>query len=65
VDKVDADDDAAAQVYDQVPKQLLYTKQQAATALAMSTGHLNELVRTGKIRAVKDGGRVKLTPADL
>jgi excisionase family DNA binding protein len=65
VDKIDADDDADALVYDQVPKQFLYTKQQAATALAMSTGHLNELIRAGKIRAVKDGGRVKLTPADL
>jgi excisionase family DNA binding protein len=65
VDKNDADDDAAALFYDKVPKQFLYTKQQAATALAMSTGHLNELIRTGKIRAVKDGGRVKFAAADL
>jgi excisionase family DNA binding protein len=65
VDKIYADDDAAALFYAKVPKQFLYTKQQAATALAMSTGHLNELIRARKIRAVKDGGRVKFTPADL
>jgi excisionase family DNA binding protein len=65
VDKIDADDDAADLLYDKVPKQFLYTKQQAATALAMSPGHLNELIRDGKIRAVKDGSRVKLTTADL
>jgi excisionase family DNA binding protein len=65
VDEIYADDDAAALFYAKVPKQCLYTKQQAATALAMSTGHLNELIRARKIRAVKDGGRVKFTPADL
>jgi excisionase family DNA binding protein len=65
VDRVDADDEAAAQFYDKVPKQFLYTKQQAATALAMSAGHLNELIRARRIRAVKDGGRVKFTAADL
>jgi excisionase family DNA binding protein len=65
VDSIDASDDAAALFYDKVPKQFLYTKQQAATALAMSAAHLNELMRAGKIRAVKDGGRVKFTPADL
>jgi excisionase family DNA binding protein len=48
-----------------VPKQFLYTKQQAATALAMSTGRLNDLIRAGKITAVQDGGRVKFTSADL
>ena len=65
VEKIDADDDAAAQLYDKVPKQFLYTKQQAATALAMSTGRLNDLIRARKITAVQDGGRVKLTSADL
>lgn len=65
MDKIDADDDAADLLFDKVPKQFLYTKQQAATALAMSMGHLNELIRAGKIRAVKDGGRVKLTAEDL
>lgn len=65
VEKIDADDDAAAQFYDKVPKQFLYTKQQAATALAMSTGRLNDLIRARKITAVQDGGRVKLTSADL
>ena len=65
VEKIDADDDAAAQFYDKVPKQFLYTKQQAATALAMSTGRLNDLIRAGKITAVQDGGRVKFTSADL
>ena len=65
VEKIDADDDAAAQFYDKVPKQFLYTKQQAATALAMSTGRLNDLIRAKKITAVQDGGRVKLTSADL
>jgi excisionase family DNA binding protein len=65
VDKVDADDDAAALFHDKVPKQFLYTKQQAATALAMSTARLNELLRARKIRAVKDGGRVKFAAADL
>jgi excisionase family DNA binding protein len=47
------------------PKQFLYTKQQAATALGMKTGHLNELLRAKKITAVKDGRRMKFTPADL
>jgi uncharacterized protein (UPF0333 family) len=65
VEKIDADDDAAAQFYDKVPKQFLYTKQQAATALAMSTGRLNDLIRARKITTVQDGGRVKLTSADL
>jgi excisionase family DNA binding protein len=65
VEKIDADDDAAAQFYDKVPKQFLYTKQQAATALAMSTGRLNDLIRARKITAVQDGGRVKFTSADL
>jgi excisionase family DNA binding protein len=65
VEKIDADDNAAAQFYDKVPKQFLYTKQQAATALAMSTGRLNDLIRARKITAVQDGGRVKLTSADL
>jgi excisionase family DNA binding protein len=65
VEKIDADHDAAAQFYDKVPKQFLYTKQQAATALAMSTGRLNDLIRARKITAVQDGGRVKLTSADL
>ncbi|OBF86323.1 hypothetical protein A5791_21095 [Mycobacterium sp. 852002-51163_SCH5372311] len=46
-------------------KQFLYTKQQAATALGMSTGHLKELTRYGKITAVKDGRRMKFTSADL
>jgi excisionase family DNA binding protein len=64
-EKIDADDDAAAQFYDKVPKQFLYTKQQAATALAMSTGRLNDLIRARKIKAVQDGGRVKFTSADL
>lgn len=58
MDTIDADDGAsAAQFYDKVPKQFLYTKEQAAAALAMSTGHPDELVRGRKIRAVKDGGR--------
>lgn len=65
VEKIDADDDAAAQFYDKVPKQFLYTKQQAATALAMSTGRLNDLIRARKITTVQDGGRVKFTSADL
>jgi excisionase family DNA binding protein len=65
VEKIDAEDDAAAQFYDKVPKQFLYTKQQAATALAMSTGRLNDLIRARKITAVQDGGRVKFTSADL
>jgi len=65
VEKIQADNDAAAQFYDKVPKQFLYTKQQAATALAMSTGRLNDLIRAGKITAVQDGGRVKFTSADL
>jgi excisionase family DNA binding protein len=65
VEKIDADDDAAAQFYDKVPKQFLYTKQQAATALAMSMGRLNDLIRARKITAVQDGGRVKFTSADL
>jgi excisionase family DNA binding protein len=65
VEKIYADDDAAAQFYDKVPKQFLYTKQQAATALAMSTGRLNDLIRARKITAVQDGGRVKFTSADL
>jgi len=65
VEKIHADDDAAAQFYDKVPKQFLYTKQQAATALAMSTGRLNDLIRAGKITAAQDGGRVKFTSADL
>ncbi len=65
MDKIDADDDASDLLYEKAPKQFLYTKQQAATALAMSAAHLNELIRAGKIRAVKDGGRVKLTTADL
>ena len=65
VEKIDAEDDAAAQFYDEVPKQFLYTKQQAATALAMSTGRLNDLIRARKITAVQDGGRVKFTSADL
>lgn len=47
------------------PKQFLYTKQQAATALGMKTGHLNELLRARKITAVKDGRRMKFTRADL
>jgi len=47
------------------PKQFLYTKQQAATALGMSTGHLKELMRYGKITAVKDGRRMKFRSADL
>jgi excisionase family DNA binding protein len=47
------------------PKQFLYTKQQAATALGMKTGHLNELIRARKITAVKDGRRTKFTRADL
>jgi excisionase family DNA binding protein len=65
VEKIQADNDAAAQFYDNVPKQFLYTKQQAATALAMSTGRLNDLIRAGKITTVQDGGRVKVTSADL
>ena len=73
VETIDADDDApaqfyddaAAQFYEKVPKQFLYSKQQAATALAMSTGRLNDLIRAKKITAVQDGGRVKLTSADL
>ena len=65
VEKIDAEDDAAAQFYDKVPKQFLYTKQQAATALAMSTGRLNDLIRARKITTVQDGGRVKFTSADL
>src|SRR3984885_10036666 len=65
VETIDADDDAPAQFYDKVPKQFLYSKQQAATALAMSTGRLNDLIRAKKITAVQDGGRVKLTSADL
>jgi excisionase family DNA binding protein len=65
VEKIYADDDAATQFYDKVPKQFLYTKQQAATALAMSTGRLNDLIRARKITAVQDGGRVKFTSADL
>ncbi|MDT5045677.1 MAG: Helix-turn-helix domain, partial [Mycobacterium sp.] len=65
VEKIDADDDAPAQFYDKVPKQFLYTKQQAATALAMSTGRLNDLIRARKITTVQDGGRVKFTSADL
>lgn len=64
-DKIHADDDAAAQFYDKVPKQFLYTKQQAATALATSTGRLNDLIRARKITTVQDGGRVKFTSADL
>ena len=64
-EKIHADDDAAAQFYDKVPKQFLYTKQQAATALALSTGRLNDLIRARKITTVQDGGRVKLTSADL
>lgn len=47
------------------PKQFLYTQQQAATALGMSTGHLKELMRRQKITAVKDGRRMKFTSADL
>ena len=65
VEKIDADDDAAALFYAKVPKQFLYTKQQAATALAMSTGRLNDLIRARKITTVQDGGRVKFTSADL
>jgi excisionase family DNA binding protein len=65
VEKIDADDDAAAQFYDKVPKQFLYTKQQAATALAMSMDRLNDLIRARKITAVQDGGSVKFTSADL
>jgi excisionase family DNA binding protein len=65
VETINADDDAPAQFYDKVPKQFLYSKQQAATALAMSTGRLNDLIRAKKITAVQDGGRVKLTSADL
>lgn len=65
VEEIDAENDAAAQFYDKVPKQFLYTKQQAATALAMSTGRLNDLIRARKITAVQDGGRVKFTSADL
>jgi excisionase family DNA binding protein len=47
------------------PQQFLYTKQQAATALGMSTGQLQELMRYGKITAVKDGRRMKFRSADL
>src|SRR3984885_12088047 len=65
VETIDADDDAPAQFYDKVPKQFLYSKQQAATALSMSTGRLNDLIRAKKITAVQDGGRVKFTSADL
>jgi excisionase family DNA binding protein len=56
---------ARAASAEQGPKQFLYTKQQAATALGMSTGHLKELMRYGKITAVKDGRRMKFTSADL
>jgi excisionase family DNA binding protein len=47
------------------PQQFLYTKEQAATALGMSTGHLKELMRYGKITGVKDGRSMKFTSADL
>jgi hypothetical protein len=38
-------DDEAAQFYDKVPKQFLYSRVQAAAALSMSKGRLDELIR--------------------
>ncbi|WP_145013126.1 hypothetical protein [Mycobacterium marseillense] len=45
MDATQADDDRSAQFYEKVPKQFLYTRQQAAAALAMSKARLDELIR--------------------
>jgi excisionase family DNA binding protein len=65
VDATQSDDDGGAQFYDEVPKQFLYTRRQAAAAFAMSLARLDELIHDRQITAVKDGRRVKFTPADL
>jgi len=52
------------QFYDKVPKQFLYSREQAA-ALSMSKTRLDELIRDRKIIAVRHGRRVKFTTADL
>lgn len=65
VDATQSDDDGRAEFYDKVPKQFLYSRKQAADTLSMGLPRLDELIRARKITAVKDGSRIKFTPADL
>lgn len=44
---------------------LLYTKKQAAAALAMSERQLDVLIGRGAICALRDGRAVKITAAEL
>jgi excisionase family DNA binding protein len=47
------------------PQKLLYTKKEAAAALAMSERRLDRLVSRGDICAVRDGRAVKFTGTEL
>lgn len=47
------------------PEKLLYTRKQAAAALAMSERRLDRLVACGDVVAVRDGRMVKFTAAEL
>ncbi|AXN43416.1 Helix-turn-helix domain protein [Mycobacterium marinum] len=44
---------------------LLYTRKEAAAALAMSERRLDLLVASGQIAAVRDGRKVKFTADEL
>jgi len=44
---------------------LRLTRKEAATLLGISTRHLDYRVRTGALKAVRDGSRIFLTPTAL